>query len=89
MRPLFIVSRPSGQVKLSPSVGVNILEKSGRKTIDDALVVSRIKGFPEISKNCREARLWIPNGKLPDRLFEEMSKYVRMDVSPKISGISP
>ena len=74
MRPLLIVSRPSGQVKLSSSVGVNILEKSGRKTVDDALAAYRMKGFPEISKNCKEMRVWIPNGKLPDRLFEEMSK---------------
>ena len=68
------MSRPSGQVKLSSSVGVNILEKSGRKTIDDAVVASLIEGFPEISKNCKEMRVWIPSGKPPDRLFEEMSK---------------
>ena len=68
------MSRPSGQLNLSFSFGVNILEKSGRKTVDDAVVASRIEGFPEISKNCKEMRVWIPSGKLPDRLLEEMSK---------------
>ena len=68
------MSRPSGQGKLSSSVGENIPEKSGGKTVDDAVVASRIEGFLEISKICQETRVWIPSGKPPDRLFEEMSK---------------